>query len=143
MKQTPLYCHSINIFQNFLKSILIKWQQIEISTNYIFCVHITFQYFVHALRIPQYILRVCMTWQSTGHLQLYDQYIECVQQASEVQCEIYTKMFKLKKTEPKNKHCEEREDDCYTDDPSWSGWTKSFRIWASSLVQIPSYRFKK
>ncbi len=33
----------------------------------IFCVWVPFQYIVHTLRIPQYVVRVCETWQSIEH----------------------------------------------------------------------------
>ncbi len=55
-----IYLHCINIFQNFLYIYIVTITiKIKIFANYIFCLNITSQYTVHALRIPQ-ICCACM-----------------------------------------------------------------------------------
>ncbi len=39
-------------------------------TKYIFSIHVTFQCIVYTLRIRQYIVCVCLSWQSSEHRQL-------------------------------------------------------------------------
>ncbi len=64
--------HSILSLHQYISKRLKYIDTMTINSDiceYILCVYITFQYIVHVLSIPQYILRVCVMWQSIGYQQ--------------------------------------------------------------------------